>query len=101
MVHAVNFNQRFYPNNLHARAVVNAGEARLGPAHHRRLPAGLAALQHDWSWRLEPELGGDLRVIGDIGSHWLDLNELVHRTAASQAVMADLTIFMPTRPPPT
>ena len=27
----------------------------------------------DWSWRLEREQGGELRVVGDIGSHWLDL----------------------------
>lgn len=26
LVHAVNFNQRFYPNNLHARAIVRAGD---------------------------------------------------------------------------
>ena len=53
----------------------------------------------DWSWRLEREQGGDLRVIGDIGSHWLDLMSFVtgHRV---EAVMADLTTFMPVRKQP-
>jgi len=27
----------------------------------------------DWNWRLQPELGGDTRVVADIGTHWLDL----------------------------
>jgi predicted dehydrogenase len=53
----------------------------------------------DWSWRLEPELGGDLRVIGDIGSHWLDLTSfLIGRRV--EAVMADLATFMPIRRQP-
>ena len=53
----------------------------------------------DWSWRLEREQGGDLRVIGDIGSHWLDLMSFLtgHRV---EAVMADLTTFMPIRREP-
>ena len=46
LVHAVNFNQRFYPKNLHARAIVARRRPRHGPARHRRLPAGLAALRH-------------------------------------------------------
>ena len=99
LVHAVNFNQRFYPKNLHARAVVRAGE--LGTV---RLVTG-GYLQDwllydtDWSWRLEPELGGDLRVIGDIGSHWLDLSSFLTGRRV-EAVMADLTTFMPIRHQP-
>ena len=79
MVHAVNFNQRFYAQNLHAREAIAAGE--LGDV---RLVSG-GFLQDwllydtDWSWRLEREQGGDLRVVGDIGSHWLDLDELPDR----------------------
>ena len=30
-------------------------------------------LETDWNWRLQPERGGALRAVGDIGSHWLDL----------------------------
>ena len=33
----------------------------------------------DWNWRLEPEQGGELRAVGDIGSHWLDLMTLRDR----------------------
>ena len=31
----------------------------------------------DWNWRLEPEQGGELRAVADIGSHWLDLVRFV------------------------
>ena len=34
-------------------------------------------LDTDWNWRLEPERGGALRAVGDIGSHWLDLMTFV------------------------
>ena len=99
LVHAVNFNQRFYPKNLHARAIVRTGD--LGTV---RLVTG-GYLQDwllydtDWSWRLEPELGGDLRVIGDIGSHWLDLSSFLTGQRV-HSVMADLTTFMPIRRQP-
>ena len=99
LVHAVNFNQRFYPKNLHARAIVGSGD--LGKV---RLVTG-GYLQDwllydtDWSWRLEPELGGDLRVIGDIGSHWLDLSSFLTGQRV-HSVMADLTTFMPIRREP-
>ena len=53
----------------------------------------------DWSWRLEREQGGDLRVIGDIGSHWLDLTSFLTGRRVD-AVMADLTTFMPVRSEP-
>jgi predicted dehydrogenase len=99
LVHAVNFNQRFYPKNLHAREVIANGD--LGDV---RLVTG-GFLQDwllydtDWSWRLEREQGGDLRVIGDIGSHWLDLTSFLTGRRVD-AVMADLTTFMPTRKQP-
>ena len=43
LVHAVNFNIRFYPQCQEARARVRARRDRRRPADQRRLPAGLAA----------------------------------------------------------
>jgi predicted dehydrogenase len=99
LVHAVNFNQRYYPQNLHARAQIADGA--LGDV--RLITGGYLQdwllFDTDWSWRLEREQGGELRVIGDIGSHWLDLTSFLtgHRV---DAVMADLTTFMPIRREP-
>jgi predicted dehydrogenase len=99
LVHAVNFNQRFYAQNLHARAVIAGGA--LGDV--RLISGGYLQdwllYETDWSWRLEREQGGDLRVIGDIGSHWLDLVAFLSGRRVD-AVMADLTTFMPIRRQP-
>jgi predicted dehydrogenase len=53
-------------------------------------------LDTDWNWRLEPDQGGALRAVGDIGSHWLDLATFVTGQSIV-AVMADLATFVTTR----
>ena len=41
-------------------------------------------LDTDWNWRLDPAVGGELRAVGDIGSHWIDLMTVRHRARASR-----------------
>jgi predicted dehydrogenase len=100
LVHAVNFNIRFYPNCVDARERVLAGE--IGDV---RLISG-GYLQDwllwdtDWNWRLDPAAGGSLRAVGDIGSHWLDLVQFVTGRRV-ESVLADLTTFIPVRRQPT
>jgi predicted dehydrogenase len=100
LVHAVNFNIRFYPQNQEARARVDAGA--IGDV---RLVSG-GYLQDwllrdtDWNWRLDPAAGGSLRAVGDIGSHWLDLVTFITGRHV-EAVMADLSTFIPVRRQPT
>lgn len=100
LVNATNFNIRYYPLNQHAREIVADGE--LGDV---RLVTGRyfqdwLLLAGDWNWRLQPERGGALRAVGDIGSHWLDLVTFVTGRRVS-AVMADLATFVPTHYEPT
>ena len=57
-------------------------------------------LESDWNWRLQPERGGALRAVGDIGSHWLDLMTFVTGRHVT-AVMAELATFIETRQEPT
>ncbi len=100
LVNAVNFNIRFYPLNQHARETVTRGDlgaVRFVTGHYFQ-----DWLLHDtdWNWRLEPDKGGALRAVGDIGSHWLDLMEFVTGQPVV-AVMADLATFVATRREPT
>jgi predicted dehydrogenase len=100
LVHAVNFNIRFYAQNQEARARVQAGE--IGDV---RLVSGgylqdWLLFDTDWNWRLDPAAGGSLRAVGDIGSHWLDLVTFITGRHV-EAVMADLTTFIPVRRQPT
>jgi predicted dehydrogenase len=57
-------------------------------------------LETDWNWRLQPERGGALRAVGDIGSHWLDLTTFITGDRIV-AVMADLSTFIGARHEPT
>ena len=100
LVHAVNFNIRFYPQCQEARARVRAGE--IGDV--RLITGGYLQdwllLDTDWNWRLDPAAGGALRAVGDIGSHWLDLVQFITGRHV-EAVLADLTTFIPVRRQPT
>lgn len=96
LVHAICFISRFYPLCQEARARVASGFA--GPV---RLISGSylqdwLAEDTDWNWRLDPALGGSLRAVGDIGSHWLDLAGYLCGQRID-AVMADLTTAIPVR----
>ncbi len=57
-------------------------------------------LPTDWNWRLEPDLGGTLRAVGDIGSHWLDLMTFITGLHVEE-VFADFKTFHPIRKKPT
>ena len=95
----VNFNIRFYPVNQHLRSAIAAGEVgdvRLLTGHYFQ---DWLLYDTDWNWRLEPEHGGGLRAVGDIGSHWLDLTSFVSGRRVTH-VMADLATFVKVRHKP-
>jgi len=93
LVAATCFNLRFYPQCQEARA------ADLGEIHHVHgaYLQDWLALPGDTNWRVDPALGGALRTVGDIGSHWLDLVQFV-TSLRIQSVCADLGTFVPDRP---
>jgi predicted dehydrogenase len=98
-VHAVNFNIRFYPLCQHLHGLIaegGLGEVRLVSGQYLQ---DWLLLDTDWNWRLEPELGGDLRAVADIGSHWMDLTTFLTGKRIN-AVMADLTTFIKIRRQP-
>jgi predicted dehydrogenase len=98
-VNAINFNIRFYPMVHQARSMVQNGEiGDLFILQGSYLQDWLL-LETDWNWRLEPDLGGTLRAVGDIGSHWLDLMSFVTGLKVKE-VFADFKTFHPVRKKP-
>ena len=99
-VNAVNFNIRFYPLHQHIRERVAAGDLGAVRLVSGRYFQDWLLLDTDWNWRLEPDQGGDLRAVGDIGSHWLDL--MAYLTGQPiVSVMADLATFVSARHQPS
>jgi predicted dehydrogenase len=99
LVHAVNFNIRFYPLCQHLRHLVREGglgEVRLVTGHYLQ---DWLLLDTDWNWRLDPALGGTLRAVSDIGSHWLDLTSFLTGSRVA-SVTADLATFIKVRHQP-
>ena len=99
-VHAVNFNLRFYPICQHVHGLVSRGalgEVRLISGQYLQ---DWLLLDTDWNWRLDPALGGELRAVADIGSHWMDLTTFLTGKPITE-VMADLATFVKTREQPT
>jgi predicted dehydrogenase len=99
LVHCTNFNIRFYPLVQEARERVRAGElGDVWNVHGSYLQDWLAR-PTDWNWRLEASRGGNVRAVGDIGSHWLDLAQFVTGQKVT-AVFADLATVIPVRQRP-
>lgn len=100
VVNAVNFNIRFYPQCHQAKALVESGAlGRLYLIHGQYLQDWLLR-ETDWNWRLEPGLGGEMRAVADIGSHWLDLLTFITGQRVVE-VCADFATLLPVRKRPT
>ena len=100
LVHCTNFNLRFYPIAHQARALATSGAlGEVWNVHGGYLQDWLL-YPTDWNWRLEPEKGGALRAVADIGSHWMDLAQWITGQRI-EAVFADLKTALPVRQRPT
>jgi predicted dehydrogenase len=100
LANAVCYNLRFYPLVQESKARIADDELgeKIHIIHGCYLQDWLL-LESDWNWRLDPELGGKLRAIADIGSHWMDLVTFVTGTRIT-SVFADLATFIPFRRKP-
>jgi predicted dehydrogenase len=96
LVHCTNFNIRFYPVVQEARERVRAGHVGTVWNVHGGYLQDWLAEPTDWNWRLEPDKGGDLRAVGDIGSHWMDLAQFVTGQRIVE-LFADLATVIPVR----
>ena len=96
LIHAVDFNYRFYPLIQHAREMVRSGEVGDVFAIHGSYLQDWLYYPTDWNWRLVPELSGDSRAVADVGSHWCDLMQFISGQSITR-VFADLHTVHKTR----
>jgi predicted dehydrogenase len=99
-VHAVCFNNRFYPLVQEVHERVRRGD--LGDVFAVRasvLEDGLLRAS-DWNWRLDPQLGGPSVALSTIGCHLVDLVSFMLGDVVSE-VCADVRTVQPRRMMPT
>jgi len=95
----VTYNLRYYPLCQEARAMVKRGLIGEPRLVHGSFLQDWLFYQTDWNWRLEPHLGGELRAVSDIGTHWLDLMTWITGRKVTE-VCADLATVIPVRRKP-
>ena len=98
-VGAVAYNLRYYPLCQEAKAAVAAGAIGRPRLVHGSFLQDWLLFPTDWNWRLDPKLGGDLRAVSDIGTHWLDLTMWITGRKITE-VCADLATVLPVRKRP-
>ena len=96
LCHAVNHNLRYYPMTQQIRRMIengDLGEILTVDGHYAQ---DWLLYDTDFNWRILRKDNGTLRVVGDIGSHWMDM--IQHVTGLSIAELcADLATFHRTR----
>ena len=100
LVHCTNYNVRFYPLLHEARERVRRGDIGSVWNCHGTYIQDWLHQPTDWNWRLDPELGGSLRAVADIGTHWFDLTGWITGRRVAE-VFADLFTVHPVRQVPT
>jgi predicted dehydrogenase len=96
LVGGVTYNLRYYPLCQEARALIRKGAIGQVKLVHGSFLQDWLLFPTDWNWRLEGKLGGELRAVSDIGTHWLDLAMWITDSKVSE-VCADLATVLPTR----
>jgi predicted dehydrogenase len=96
LVGGVAYNLRYYPLCQEARALIHKGAIGQVKLAHGSFLQDWLLFPTDWNWRLEAKLGGELRAVSDIGTHWLDLVMWLTGSKVSE-LCADLATVWPTR----
>lgn len=99
VVHAVNFNIRYYPLMRQLRLMVEKGDVGEVFAVQGSYLQDWLFHPTDYNWRLEPDQSGKSRAVADIGSHWMDLIEFVTGLRITE-VCADFATFHKIRKKP-
>jgi len=99
LCHATNHNLRYYPVVQQMRRMIENGDLGDILVVQGTYSQDWLLYETDFNWRILKKENGPLRVVGDIGSHWMDM--IQHVTGLSiTALCADLKIIHPTRKKP-
>lgn len=96
VVHGVNFNYRMYPLCQDMKRKIRQGAIGDVRLVHGSYLQDWLLYDTDYNWRIEPEISGATRAIGDLGSHWCDLVQSVTGLKITE-VMADFATVIPVR----
>jgi predicted dehydrogenase len=99
VANCLNHNLRCYPVVQHIRRLRENGDLGEILVVQGTYSQDWLLYDTDWNWRIVAKENGPLRVMGDIGSHWMDM--LQHLTGLRiTSLCADLQIFHKTRKRP-
>lgn len=98
-VNCVQHNLRYYPVVQQIRDMIGAGDLGDILIVQGTYSQDWLLYETDWNWRIETERNGELRVMGDIGSHWMDMIQHLTGLAITE-LCADLATFHKTRKRP-
>jgi predicted dehydrogenase len=99
VANCLNHNLRCYPVVQHMRRMVESGELGDILVVQGTYSQDWLLYDTDWNWRIVAKENGPLRVMGDIGSHWMDMVQ--HITGLKiTSLCADLQTFHKTRKRP-
>lgn len=98
-VNCVEYNLRYYPVVQQMRQMIAHGDLGEILIVQGTYSQDWLLYDTDWNWRLDAKSNGKLRVMGDIGSHWMDMVQ--HLTGQPiTALCADLAVFHKNRKRP-
>ncbi|MCL4377243.1 MAG: Gfo/Idh/MocA family oxidoreductase [Actinobacteria bacterium] len=99
VINATTFNMSFYPMVREAKEMVARGElGKINLVSGRYLQDWLVK-ESDYNWRVEAKYQGKTRVISDIGSHWMQMVQMILDKKII-SVYGDITTFIPYRKKP-
>ncbi|MBE5996045.1 MAG: Gfo/Idh/MocA family oxidoreductase [Lachnospiraceae bacterium] len=93
---ALTFNVRYHMACQRAKELIESGAFGRPILIHGNYMQEFHALPAPWDWRYDPELGGKMRAITEIGSHWIDLAQYLSGKKVT-AVSAQTANFWPER----
>ncbi len=98
-LNCVQHNLRYYPVLQQVRQMIARGDLGEILIVQGTYSQDWLLYDTDWNWRIDTNENGKLRVMGDIGSHWMDM--IQHLTGLPiTALCADLATFHKTRRKP-